>query len=197
MTTDSDAAKDDNIGEAKMTAALQPREFERKPYSEKRLGQESLAVWEFDDLPPAATLTHVTLLPYRGERAVVAWRDGAMALPEGDVAAGETAARAIARIAADQVGTLQATATHLGHFRYRATSASKTLAPGTITYQAVYGVEAGDLADFPRDPAFERRLVTQRELNPLVRRSHLEFVHEYADALDIYLLARLTAKLPE
>ena len=164
-------------------------------WTEKKYGDEMLGVWEFSDLPDDANVAHVTLIPYRGEKAVVAWRDGKLALPEGDVAAGEGVETAIKRIAAEQAGVLDPIATHLGHVRLRATSYSKTQAPGTVTYHALYGVEVGSLADFPADETYERRIILQRDLNTLLRESYIEYRKEYTEALDRFLIDRLKANL--
>jgi hypothetical protein len=154
-----------------------------------------LAIWQRGDLPSDAVVTHVTLIPYRGEKAVVAWRQGKQLLPEGPVKPGESVDDAIKRIAEEQAGILEPTAIHLGHFRSRATSLSKTQAPDTITYQALYGVEVGSLADFPSDGNYERRIILQRDLNTLIRSSYVEVRREYTDSLDPWLLERLKANL--
>ena len=171
------------------------RESQRRIFTEKKIGDELLAYWEVEVLPEDAVVRRVTLIPYRGERAVVAWRDGKLVLPEGDVAVGEETEAAIKRIAVEQAGILEPTAKHLGHLRCRATNASKTDAPGSITYQALYGVDVGGVADFPSDPAYERRIIMQRDLNTLVRGSYIEMRKEYTEALDRYLLERLKANL--
>lgn len=172
-----------------------PRESERPGYTEKKFGDEALGFWETSPLPEDAKVTRVTLIPYRGERAVVSWHGGQLALPEGDVREGEGVEDAVRRIALEQAGILEPTLTHLGHFRVRATIYSKTQPAGTITYQALYGVEVGSLADFPADPAFERRIILQRDLNALLRSSYVEVRREYTDALDKWLLERLKANL--
>jgi hypothetical protein len=154
-----------------------------------------LAIWELSDLPDDAVVTHVTLIPYRGEKPVVAWRQGRFWLPEGDVGEGESVDAAIARVAIEQAGILEPKATHIGHLRCRATSYSKTQALGTVTYHALYGVEVGGLADFPSDTAFERRIILQRDLNTLIRSSYVEFRKEYTESLDRFILARLKANL--
>ncbi len=99
------------------------------------------------------------------------------------------------RIALEQAGILEPTARHLGHFRARATNLSKTQAPGTVTYQALYGVDVGGVADFPADPAYERRTIMNREINLLLRGSYVEYRKEYTEALDRFLLERLKANL--
>jgi hypothetical protein len=177
------------------TTYWRPRESERAAYTEKKLGDEALALWETTPLPEDAVVTRVTLIPYRGERAVLAWQAGQLRLPEGDVAEGESADAAIRRIAAAQAGVLEPTAVHLGHFRRRATIFSKTEEAGAVTYQAVYGLEVGSLADFPSDSAYERRIVLQRDLNTLLRSSYVEVRREYIDSLDRWLLERLKANL--
>ena len=179
------------------TTYWRPRESERGIYTEKKMGDEQLALWETRDLPEDADVTHVTLIPYRGEKPVVAWKDGRFWLPEGDVHEGESVEAAIRRIALEQTGIEEPTFIHLGHFRSKATGASKTQAPGTITYQALYGVESGGFADFPSDSAYERRVILQRDLNTLIRSSYVERRREFVDALDPWLLARLKANLRE
>jgi hypothetical protein len=155
-----------------------------------------LAVWHrSNELPEGATVTQVTLIPYRGEKPVVAWQAGRLLLPEGDVREGEDAGAAVKRIAAEQAGILDPSMQLLGYFRARATSFSKTQAPDTITYQALYGVEVGSLADFPSDSAYERRIILQRDLNNLLRSSYVEVRREYTDSLDAWLLERLKANL--
>jgi hypothetical protein len=185
----------DSGGAPLPTTYWRPRESERGQYTEKKLGDEALALWETMPLPEDARVTHVTLIPYRGDRAVVAWREGRLWLPEGDVREGEDAAAAIRRIALDQAGIQDPKESHLGHFRVRATIYSKTQEPGTITYQALYAVEVGSLADFPSDPAYERRIILQRDLNSLIRSSYVEVRREYTDSLDPWLLQRLKANL--
>ncbi|HLF79311.1 MAG TPA: NUDIX domain-containing protein [Dehalococcoidia bacterium] len=185
----------DGGGAPTPTTYWRPRESERGAYTEKKLGDELLAIWEHRDLPADAVVTHVTLIPYRGEKPVVAWRQGKMLLPEGNVREGESVDAAIKRIAEEQAGILDPTFVHLGHFRSRATSLSKTHAPDTITYQALYGVEVGSLADFPSDTNFERRIILQRDLNTLIRSSYVEVRREYTDSLDPWLLERLKANL--
>ena len=165
-------------------------------WTEKKYGDnEMLAIWQTSELPADANVTHVTLLPYRGEKAVVAYKNGRNALPEGDVAPGEDLDAAIRRIASEQAGILDCTPTHLGHMRCRATVYSKTEESGTITYRAVYGVDVGAIGDFPGDASFERRILLQREMNTLVRDSYIELRKEYTDALDRFLLDRLKANL--
>ena len=137
----------------------------------------------------------MTLIPYRGERPVVAWRAGRAWLPEGDVQEGEGAEAAVKRIALEQAGIVEPTARHLGHFVTRATNLSKTQAPGTITCQVLYGVDVGGFADFPADQTYERRTILQRDLNVLIRGSYVEFRKEYTEALDSFLLERLKANL--
>ena len=172
-----------------------PRESESPQYTEKKRGNGSLALWQTTPLPEDATVTRITLIPYRGERAVVSWQKGQVRLPEGDVRPGESVDEAIKRIALEQAGILDPTPTHLGHFHSRATSESKTHAPDTITYEAVYAVEVGDIADYPTDSAYERRIIAQRDLNTLLRTSYVEVRREYTDSLDHYLIDRLKANL--
>lgn len=177
------------------TTFWRPRESERSIYTEKKLGDETLAIWELSPLPEDALVTHVTLIAYRGEKAVVAWRNGQNLLPEGDVKEGESVEEAVKRLAEEQAGILDPACVHLGHFRCRATGASRTHAPGTIFYQALFGVETGSLADFPSDTSFERRIILQRDLNALLRSSYVERRREFTDSLDPWLLSRLKANL--
>jgi hypothetical protein len=163
--------------------------------TEKKFGDELLGVWENGELPAGATVTHITLIAYRGEKGVVAWKAGKMSLPEDDLAPGEDVEAAIKRIASEQAGILDPVARHLGHFRCRATTASKTQAAGTITYQALYAVEVGSLADFPTNPEYERRLLLQRDLNSLIRESYILYRKEYTESLDRFLIERLKANL--
>jgi hypothetical protein len=133
------------------------------------------------------------LIPYRGDRPVVAWKDGVGRLPEGDVRDGEDVLTAIKRIAGEQVGVLHATSKHLGHYKYTASSYNKDVAAGTTTYRVLYVLEVSELADNPGDESFGRRSVLQRDLNEIIRRNHIESRREYADALDDWLLERLKA----
>ena len=68
-----------------------PRESERGAYTEKKWGDDTLAVWELSELPADAVVTHVTLIAYRGDKAVVAWKGGVQTLPEGEAQPGESA----------------------------------------------------------------------------------------------------------
>ena len=170
-----------------------PREGERRSRTEKKLADEILATWETTELPADAVVTLVTMIPYRGEKAVLAWRDGRLLLPEGPVREGESAEAAVRRIAEEQAGILEPSLRHLGHFRCRATVHTKSQPPGTITYQALYGVEVGSVADFPADQSYERRLVLQRDLNVVLRSGYVERRLEFIDALDAWLLERLKA----
>ncbi len=85
-----------------------------------------------DDIPADAKITHVTTIPYRGERVVLPYKDGKHSLPETDVAEGETAEAAIKRVVFDMCGIQDPKITHLGHFIYKATTLNKTLPAGTI-----------------------------------------------------------------
>ena len=153
------------------------------------------AIWETTELPEGVAVNHVTLIPYRGEKAVVAWKAGQIMLPEGDILPGETPQQAIDRIAMEQAGITDPAATHLGHFRAKATSFHKSLPLGAVTYQALYAVEVGGIADFPSDTTYERRIILQRDLNTLLRSSYVEYRREYTDSLDHYLIERLKANL--
>src|SRR3989304_5882451 len=122
---------------------------ERRPFSEKKFGEETLGIWEKPPLPEAAVAPPVPLIPSRGERAVLSWRAGRLGLPDGEVTKGEPVDAAVKRIALEQAGILEPTATWLGQFRCRATIYSTEPPPGTITYRALYGVDVGSLAGFP------------------------------------------------
>jgi ADP-ribose pyrophosphatase YjhB (NUDIX family) len=172
-----------------------PRESERGAYTEKKWGAETLAVWELSDLPSDAVVTHVTMIAYRGDRGVVAWKGGVQTLPEGEAQPGEGAEAAAHRILLEQVGVSEAELKHLGHFRCRATSQHPTLPPNAITYQVLYGVEVGAIADFPTDGVHERRIILQRDLNTILRSGYVERRREYTDTLDRWLLERLKANL--
>ncbi len=174
---------------------FRPRESERGMYTTKKIGDEWMATWETDDLPADAVVTHLTLIPYRGERPVVAWRDGTLHLPEGDVAEGESLAEAMKRLAKQQCGIAHATTQHLGHFRYVAGARNTTHAPGSVVYDALYVVDVKELEDGPEDQSFERRIVLQRDLNQILRSTYVERRREYTDALDRWLLERIKAGL--
>jgi len=169
------------------------RESERSIYTEKKIGDEWVAIWTTDDLPADANVTHVTVIPYRGERVVLPYKDGTELLPETNVAEGETAEAAIRRVLFDQCGIQDPKITHLGHFTYKATTLNKTLQPGTVTYDALYVIEVGSLADNPGDESYERHIKLQRELNLLLRGHYVERRREYTDTLDHWLLERLKA----
>ncbi len=159
-------------------------------YTDKHFGDEIWALWEKSELPADAVVTKVTLAPYRGDRPVLAWREGRLWLPEGEVGEAEDAEEAIERVALAQAGILEPKATHLGHFRCRATTHSKTEEAGTTTYQVMYGVEVGGIADFPEDSEFERRIVPQREMNQMLRTYYAAFRREYVESVDVFVLER-------
>jgi ADP-ribose pyrophosphatase YjhB (NUDIX family) len=169
------------------------RESERSIYTEKKIGDEWIALWSIDPLPADANVTHVTVIPYRGERVVLPYKDGKHSLPETDVTEGETAEDAIRRVVMAQCGILDPRITHLGHFTYKATTLNKTLPAGKMTFDALYVLEIGSLADNPGDESYERRTVLQRDLNLILRGAHIERRREYTDALDRWLLERLKA----
>jgi ADP-ribose pyrophosphatase YjhB (NUDIX family) len=174
---------------------FRPRESERPMYTTKKIGDEWMATWETSDLPADAEVTHVTLIPYRGERAVVGYREGVMHLPEGDIQQGETLAAAMQRIAKQQCGIAHATTQHLGHFRYVAGARNTTHAPGSVIYDALYVVDVKELEDAPEDTSYERRIILQRDLNQILRTAYVERRREYTDALDQWLLERIKAGL--
>jgi hypothetical protein len=173
------------------------RESERSIYTEKKIGDEWVALWSLDDIPAGANVTHVTTIPYRRERAVLPYKDGKYFLPETDVAEGESAEDAIKRVVFDMCGIQDPKITHLGHFTYKATTLNKTLPAGTTTYDALYVLEVGSLADNPGDESYERRIVLQRDLNLLLRGTYIERRREYTDTLDAWLLQRLKAEKAE
>jgi ADP-ribose pyrophosphatase YjhB (NUDIX family) len=164
-------------------------------YTEKKIGDEWVAVWETSGLPEGARVSHVTLIPYRGEKAVVGRQDGKLRLPEGDVREGEDAEAAIRRIANEQAGILEPRITHLGHFTYTAGALNKRYEAGTRVYDALYALEVGELADSPGDESFERRIILQRELNEILRSTYVERRREYTDALDRWLVERIKANM--
>ena len=143
------------------------------------------------ELPADAVVTHVTMIAYRGDKAVVAWKSGVQTLPEGEAQPGESAEAAARRILLEQVGVSEGELKQLGHFRCRATSQHPTLPNNAITYQVLYGVEVGALADFPTDGVHERRIILQRDLNTILRSGYVERRREYTDTLDHWLLQRL------
>jgi hypothetical protein len=170
------------------------RDNERSHYTEKKIaGGELLATWERRPLPADANVVQVRLIPYRGERGVLVWHDGRLWLPEGEPKEGESLDDAIERIALEQAGIAELTAGHLGHVRVQATRLSKTYAPDTVVYEALYSVDVGGLADAPSDERYERRMVHQREVNELLRLRYSEWWREYRDALDPFLLERVKA----
>jgi ADP-ribose pyrophosphatase YjhB (NUDIX family) len=181
---------------AEMHAPL-PVPIQRRPSTEKKFGDEMLARWEKTPLPEDADVVHLTLIPYRGERAVVPRKQGRMQLPEGEVKEGESVEAAIERIAREQAGILNPTSSHLGHFRCRTTVYSKSLPPDTINYRALYGVEVGGLADAPEDETFERRIILQRDLIAMIRERYNEFTVEYTDALDDFIIERTKRMLAQ
>jgi hypothetical protein len=169
--------------------------YGRKPLSEKNFGDEILAYWQGDaELPADAVVTHVLLIPYRGERVVLSWKDGIVSLPGGELMPGEAVDAALRRIAADQAGIVALEASHLGHWLCKATIYSKSQPPGTITYRAVYGIDVQELSDFPRGEGYERRVVAQRDLVANIRSRHVESKVELMEALDRFIVARQRAQ---
>ncbi len=167
------------------------RESERHMYTEKKIGDEWIALWTLDDIPPGAAVSHVTTIPYRRDRIVLPFKDGVYALPETNVAENETAEDAIKRVVFDMCGIQEPRIAHLGHFTYKATTLNKTLAAGGTTIAALYALEVDTLADNPGDESYERRIILQRELNQVLRGVYIERRLEYTDALDRWLLQRL------
>src|SRR5688500_3957441 len=118
-------------------------------YAEKRIDDQYVGRWETDGLPDDALITHVILIPYRGEKPVLTWHDGRLQLPAGLVEPGEDAATAIRRIAEAQTGVLEPVAKPIGFLKLEATTRHPSQAPGTLSYRVLYGVEVGSLADAP------------------------------------------------
>ena len=170
------------------TIPLVPEVFGHAGYAERKLPDGILGYWERAPLPDDAVVTHVLLIPYRGEKPVLASREKRLWLPEGGVKDGEGADEAIRRVALEQAGIAELRHRKLGHLRCVATRNSVNQAAGTVTYRGVYVVEVQELADFPTDTAFERRTVTQRDLNELIRSHYVEFRREYMEVLDIFVL---------
>ena len=179
---------DDFIGE--QMAYLPEAPGRGRVFTEKKFPDETLAFWEKTALPDDATVVHVTLYPYRGERVVLPWHEGKAVLPEDDAREGESAEANVRRVALEQCGISELDFTHLGHFKCKATVHSKLLPAGTVTYRVLYGVDVGALADFPASPGYERRIVMQRDLLALVRERYWEHWKEYLEALDEFVLAR-------
>ena len=178
----------DNYNPFDTTIPIVPEVFGHAGYAERKLPDGLLGRWARSTLPDDAVVTHVLLAPYRGERPVVAFRDKRLWLPEGDVKQGESAEDAIRRIALEQTGISQLRFRQMGHLRCEATRNSVTQAEGTVTYRVFYVVEVQELADFPADPSYERRIVTQRDMNELIRSHYVEFRREYMEVLDIFVL---------
>jgi hypothetical protein len=173
-------------------AKLRPPEvFGHLGYAERRLPDGLLGNWELEPLPEDATVTHVTLIPFRGQRPVLTFHDGRLSLLEGEAHPGEALEQAVARVAMEQAGISELTSRHLGHLRCRATVYSQKQENGTVTYRPLYAVDVGALADFPSDPSYERRIVTQRDLNDVVRSNYVELRREYMEALDGFVLERI------
>lgn len=175
------------------TRPVAPEIFGHAAYAERKLPDGILANWEPTEMPEDAVVTHVTLVPFRGERPVLAWRDRRLWLPEGEVAVGETADAAVRRVALEQVGVSALRSRELGHLKCRATAASKKQADGTVTYRALYAVDVEELADFPADQSYERRISAQRDLNDLIRSHYVELRREYMEVIDLVVLERRKA----
>ncbi len=170
------------------TIPIKPEIFGHAAYAERKLPDGLLGSWERGALPEGANVTQVLLAPYRGERPVLAWRDGRLWLPEGEVAAGETADAAIRRVALEQTGIADLRYRELGHLRCIATRLSASQPEGTVTYRAFYAVEVQELADFPTDQRYERRTSIQRDINDLIRSHYVELRREYMEVLDLFVL---------
>ncbi|MGE0056695.1 MAG: NUDIX domain-containing protein [Dehalococcoidia bacterium] len=170
------------------TIPLKPEIFGHAAYAERKLPDGLLGSWERGALPEDANVTQVLLAPYRGERPVLAFKDGRLWLPEGEVAAGETADAAIRRVAMEQVGVSELRYRELGHLRCVATRLSTSQPEGNVTYRAFYAVEVQELADFPADQRYERRISIQRDINDLIRSHYVELRREYMEVLDLFVL---------
>ena len=179
----------ESFGES--TAFLPEAPGRGRVFTEKKFPDETLAMWETGDLPDDANVVFVTLYAYRGERVVLPWKDARPVLAEGEVREGEPAEAALSRVALEQCGIAKLEASHLGHFRCRATVHSKLLPAGAITYRVLYGVDVSELADFPAAPGFERRIILTRDLLALIRDRYFEVSKEYLEALDQFVLARV------
>jgi hypothetical protein len=170
------------------TIPIIPEVFGHAGYAERKLPDGLLANWERSAMPEDAVVTHVLLVPYRGEKPVLASRDRRLWLPEGEAKDGESADETIRRVALEQVGVAELRYRELGHLRCVATRHSLNQAEGNVTYRGFYVVEVQELADFPTDGSFERRTVTQRDLNELVRSHYVEFRREYMEVIDLFVL---------
>lgn len=170
------------------TIPIIPEVFGHAGYAERKLPDGLLGRWERTALPDDATLTNVLLVPYRGEKPVLAWRDGRLWLPEGEAQPQETAEGLIRRVALEQAGISQLRWRELGHLRCVATRHSVHQPEGNVTYRGLFAVEVQELADFPSDNRYERRIVTQRHLNELVRSHYVEFRREYMEVIDLFVL---------
>ena len=128
----------DGGGPALPNTYFRPRESERSQYTEKRIGDEWTALWDTTSLPDDAVVTHVTLIPYRGERAVVAYKNGQGNLPEGDLKEGEPVVDGLKRIALEQAGIAHARSRHIGHFTYTAGNRNPDYPFGARVYHPLY-----------------------------------------------------------
>jgi hypothetical protein len=168
-----------------------PEVFGHLGYAERRLPDGLLGNWELEPLPEDAVVTQVILVPFRGQRPVLTFHNGRLSLLEGEAHPGETPEEAVVRVAMEQAGVSDLKARHLGHLRCRATIYSQNQESGTVTYRPFYALDVVNLADFPTDPAYERRIVTQRDLNDVVRSNYVELRREYMEALDAVVLERI------
>jgi hypothetical protein len=178
----------DNYNPFDTTIPIKPEVFGHAGYAERKLPDGLLGRWERAPLPEGAVVSHVLLAPYRGERPVLAWKDRRLWLPEGDAKPGEDADSAIRRVALEQTGIADLRWRKLGQLRCVATRHSVTQPEGNVTYRGFYVVEVEELADFPTDGTYERRIVTQRDINELIRSQYLEFRREYMEVLDLFVL---------
>jgi hypothetical protein len=170
------------------TIPLTPEVFGHAAYAERKLPDGLLGNWERSALPDGAAVTDVLLVPYRGEKPVLTWREKRLWLPEGATHEGETVEAAIRRVALEQAGIAELRYRELGHLRCVATRNSVKQAEGNVTYRGLFAVEVQELADFPTNDAFERRAVTQRDLNELIRSHYVEFRREYMEVIDLFVL---------
>jgi ADP-ribose pyrophosphatase YjhB (NUDIX family) len=185
----------DNYNPFDSTIPIKPEIFGHAAYAERKLPNGLLARWERTPLPDDAVVSRVLLVPYRGERPVLPYRDKRHWLPEGEVRDGESAEGAVRRVALEQAGISELRFRELGHLRCEATSSTVGQAEGDVTYRVLYAVEVDGLADFPADEAYERRIVHQREMNDMIRSHYVELRREYMEVLDLFVLELRKAAL--
>jgi hypothetical protein len=170
------------------TKFVMPEVFGHAAYAERKLPDGLLANWERTPLPEDAKVTHVLLAPYRGERPVLAYKDRRFWLPEGEAHEGESVDATVRRVAMEQLGVSELRFRELGHLRCVATRLSTHQEEGNVTYRGFFVVEVVETADFPSDQSYERRTVTQRDINELIRSHYVELRREYMEVLDLFVL---------